>query len=648
MPFSCDFAEPLPFNIESKNLFNGFSLSNNTLQLDLVLSNAIKDGIIIPGDGQEQKWFSFSTVITGKPGEKIYYKIFYQNKSYKYEETNELSNENFYGSWEDADLIKSILIPASGSYTITDSFRIVGNPRNEDIYLGGHKLSILEKSKVVKDFELEIRSSETWYQSIQEKARNSGRRVDEQLYMDAVFMANTKEEEGKENNRWKRNPRMGEYEFALFTCTEKGLHEVDTSAIQISKTNTQNSFTNPFTYFSSKVNTGTWSWEMFDEKLIVRATLDGSGGIYVDRFKYPSDNYNSSCYSSRCGDNEDVFQHALFEQYFHMLYKDKIFNNVDAVADVMNENISSAGIDAYATWPDEKRIKDHFHITDCPCKTVKSADEGQILLTNPGNSKPDQLRKEQVGIQSRIGFTYGKFTAKIKFPELLNSNGVWNGITNAFWLLYQSEGKWNTRRVCADAGYIPKHVENDASVRVPQLNYSEIDFEIIKTSQYWPSTSYGGIADYPREDASKNQDIIVSCTNWDMACREPKIDVKGVVPFAMNGTSFQVHRWDDWHQAITLRSPQNEDELFQTEFYYFEIEWKPGVIHWRIGPSKDKMKLICSMSDEITSVPNNQMIMVITQEFHYAEWWPPIVYSQENIPFPSKDITGIVYEVEIE
>jgi hypothetical protein len=45
---------------------------------------------------------------------------------------------------------------------------------------------------------------------------------------------------------------------------------------------------------------------------------------------------------------------------------------------------------------------------------------------------------------------------------------------------------------------------------------------------------------------------------------------------------------------------------------------------------------------------NNQMLCVITQEYHYSEWCPPEVYRQGLIPFNASDIEGRVYEIVIE
>ena len=54
------------------------------------------------------------------------------------------------------------------------------------------------------------------------------------------------------------------------------------------------------------------------------------------------------------------------------------------------------------------------------------------------------------------------------------------------------------------------------------------------------------------------------------------------------------------------------------------------------------------MTDEFSSIPNNQMVMVFTQEWHNQEWWPTAPFKQNFIPYPAKDIVGEILDVEVE
>lgn len=199
--------------------------------------------------------------------------------------------------------------------------------------------------------------------------------------------------------------------------------------------------------------------------------------------------------------------------------------------------------------------------------------------------------------------------------------------------------------------------------RVKSMGYSEIDFEILKTVPYCPSyllpSAYNnGIDDqdhlgnwnvpFPEEILSEDDKIQVCTTNWDMACWEPSDFKDGCQAISYKGQTFLAHRWDKTYRAITEKTPEPDDELFGSPYYYFQIDWEPTEIIWRIGPSKDKLRVVGYVSSSNTSIPNNQMLMLITQEFHNTKWWVGSAYQQDNIPFPKNDIMGEIYELTIE
>ncbi len=279
-----------------------------------------------------------------------------------------------------------------------------------------------------------------------------------------------------------------------------------------------------------------------------------------------------------------------------------------------------------------------FYINDLGFDKDKNA----LFLTNPGNKDLNDYRKENVGIKTRHGFTYGKYIAKIRFPKIINSSYVWNGLTCAFWLKYQ-KGNWNTRSNCI-SGFNPKLYSDSAKVK--SSTYSEIDIEIVKTSKFWPKTSYGGKVDYPKDNAL-NKNIIVSCTNWDLACHDPDSFNTGVRNISYDTKKFTLHRWDDDYRALTSKYELNQDSVLGRELYYV-IEWHPKYIIWKIGPTRENLFVIGYMDNKSTMIPDNQMELVFTQEFHLSEWWPLTPFKQEFIPYPLNEITGYIYEVEIE
>ena len=40
---------------------------------------------------------------------------------------------------------------------------------------------------------------------------------------------------------------------------------------------------------------------------------------------------------------------------------------------------------------------------------------------------------------------------------------------------------------------------------------------------------------------------------------------------------------------ITEKKEESDDELFGSDYYYFEIDWRPTEIIWRIGAEPNKM-----------------------------------------------------------
>ena len=93
--FNLDFSNLIIDNKENK-------LNKDTLSMLMDMSNAITEGIIFPTINQSNDGLlHFKASVENK--EKLFYKIYYQNESYKYDLGNEFDNENFYGSWEETD-----------------------------------------------------------------------------------------------------------------------------------------------------------------------------------------------------------------------------------------------------------------------------------------------------------------------------------------------------------------------------------------------------------------------------------------------------------------------------------------------------------------------------------------------------------------
>ena len=449
---------------------------------------------------------------------------------------------------------------------------------------------------------------------------------------------------------------MGCYKILLVITSGRDLVKIPYDVQDISSKNDSLGFVNPFSFFTGKKTA-----ELSETKLLyapvvmVKTKFDMGSGVYEDVFKMGKSNYSKENYCSSCGDNDSLYKKAQFAQYFHYVNKDFLLRNIPVTADVVGDNV---GIAKYNEWINKydnsnALVKNYVCTSDFPCKTVKSdAVNNKLLLINPA-SPQGVFRKEHVGVNTRIGFTYGKFIAKVKFPKQLSKENVWNGLTNAFWLLFQGDGEWNKRRVCdADIGYLEKNlpdVEASLSQSKKSICYSEIDFELLKETPYWPKTSYKKTnAVFQTEDGTLNNNIMVCCTNWDMACHMPKKFDIGARNVDVDGNTYLFHRWDHFYKALTSKIPVSHEELYKNDYFYFEIEWLPTKIIWKIGPEKNKLRTICAMKDEFSSIPNNQMVMIFTQEWHNQEWWPTAPFKQNFIPYPSKDIVGEILEVDVE
>lgn len=551
---------------------------------------------------------------TGGTAMRYSYKLYYRNESYKFPEMagNDSSlqhpqaHENFYGSWENAGGFRMTeTIPADGNFhEVNGTFRIQGNPR------------------------------------------------DEQKYFD-----------GKMNRRWRRNPRMGKYSFLLVVVPETEMAAIPEYCRDLSLKK-DSTFVEPYYYFLCG------DGHAMKQAVVVKSrdTLNAisrlplGNGVYVDPLDYPGEAF-AAHYNSRCGYTEKLSRTAVFKQFIHFVDSSSIFDNIPVVADVAGDAYTLSDYNwnkAFYTADETVRIMPS--VADCPCdEVITDTARNSIRLVNKA-VEWGQWEKQNIGIITRIGMSYGTYTVKIKMPELLNRYGIWNGLTNAIWLITQSHDPWNTRRTCGDQGYISDYY-GDNNKRIPNTSYSEIDFEMIKTGPYCPEYRYAPgplqpLPDrdrrnwwdlpYPEEGTGSRDQIMVCCTNWDMACPQPDDYAVGCQDLKYADQAYTSHRWDYWYKAVTSKTPASDNELFGREYYYFQIIWKPEEIIWKIGPEKDRLKTVGYMNAGMTSIPDNQMILIISQEFHNTDWWPGSPFEQGHIPFPAKPLTGEVLEVTIE
>lgn len=657
------------FSVSDFHPYSNYKSKDNSFVADL--SDAVYRGIEIPTVKQVPGGkfvFSFKAERKLFGAEKLYYKIYYQDETYKFPEyteqngfkyENPLAARNFYGSWGETEFgFRSTgVLPRGEETTITDSFRIVGNPRNEEIYFGRDDRAGLASVKIANMINY-IHSRPDWMAGVQQKAKENGLSIEQQVYKDAVWQIDNNRKLAEVNHRWKRNPRTGKYRFMLVVATEKGMNSLPESIRNISRRENDKRFINPFYYFL--YGTGSkdpaFSVLVSDEQLDVKAKFSPGEGVYVDPFIFAQTGIDTAAYCPTCGTDSMLYRKAQFTQFYYYENPGNTIPMIPMTYDVTGDNYTremyTRNRDAYSpdaifSHPD-KRVSDYFRNAKRPCETVK-ADKASNSITMfcPGNPEMP-YRKENVGVRSRIGFSYGTYRVCVSFPELLSEDYVWNGLSNSVWLLYQEGQDWNLRKDC-DKGYIPKEDDRGSkAARVPIVNYSEIDMEIVKSSRNWPNSSYGE-NEKPDEDFSgSNGDVIVACSNWDLACMEPKRDVTGAVPLYFENARFELHRWDSWYKAVTIKTPANDNELFRKPYYWYEIEWAPDHITWRIGPDKAHMRVVGYMNSEYTMIPDNQMSLIVSQKFPDSQWWVPAPYDQRYIPYPKNPLTGKIIAVEVD
>jgi hypothetical protein len=607
------------FSIQNFNpLVNWQTDSSFSKNIFLDYNNSMS-GFIIPSVVQTESGkfsFVFELKNTTNTAQKFYYKLYYQNEDYKFPEYDSISKkespfaeENFYGSWENTSTLfkETSIIPSDNDYhTIKDEFRIVGNPRNEERFFSDGK-----------------------------------------------------------NDRWKRNPRVGKYSFLLIVSTEADLQKIP-KEVQNINLKLNDHYISPYSFFLFNEGARLKNSVVYTSNttLNVVAKPNLGAGIYINDKVFNNAEYDKSFFCETCGQDSNLLKNAPIQQFINYVDESTKMDNIPVIADILKDNYSKMDYNWNKSfYKKEELIPTIIQTAKHPCQTVFSDPKDQkIIIKNPG-TKFGEWKKESVGIITRHGFTYGKYLIKARLTELLNKNGVWNGLTNAIWLITQGGGDWNYRRNCNKEGYMATYWGGPNDKRVKAVDYSEIDFEILKTPPYCPDNLFPPIYKNPidnskninswnialPEEIINNDDkITVACTNWDMACQEPDKFSVGCTSLEYQDKTFYTHRWDHSYRALTEKQQENDDELFSGEFYYFEIDWRPTEIIWRIGPDPKKLKVVGYMNDHVSSIPNNQMLLIITQEYHNTKWWPGTPYSQDNLPFPANDIPGEIYEITIE
>ncbi len=205
------------------------------------------------------------------------------------------------------------------------------------------------------------------------------------------------------------------------------------------------------------------------------------------------------------------------------------------------------------------------------------------------------------------------------------------------------------RNACENSGYVVSGEDESTAIYNKYDAYSEIDIEIVKESGRWAKHPYGSVENAVlTHEASENRNLVVACTNWDRACADPPYFLdKCSGEFEYEGEKFQTNRWYRWYKAISIKTERDHDITVGLPIWY-EIDWRPDTIIWRIGQSLSEMNVVGYMDASGTKVPNNQMTAVVSQEWHYSHWWVTNPYPQGSLPYPKSPLKGMLYEIVIE
>src|SRR5690554_173220 len=554
--FSCTETH---FQINSFDALTNFESSNDTLVLEMDLSDGPFKGITLPSqkgkDGAKNFEFRFEITNTSSEPMPVYYKIYYQNESYKYSEVdkdallkknayNRKSAENFYGSWISDSLIgfrQSEIIPAGGSLVITDSLYIAGNPLNDSLYYSYHPQNPNLTPEEIQSVVDIIKANTEWYDAVVKKAIDKNKPLETQLRDDAIWTLHNSHPPGNDNQRWQRNPRVGSYSFMLVAGDEENIKKLPESVLDMSKIDKREKVhMNPFYYFGHKVDPEKSGIGVAraSQTLKTFAVMRPDAGLFYDGSAFLN---NSRRPDSECNKSDDAFEFAHFRQFVNEEVLDSSLHNIAIKANVRGDEYTREDF-AYNAQTANRDEPSYVNKPLTPCENAWYDTEANVLVVeNPGNTDRP-YKKENAGVEGRFGFTYGKFRGRIKFPDMLSNDNVWNGLTCAYWLKFQSLDEWNTRDVCEKEGYVIHEMADGEYVNKPQNSYSEIDIEIVKTSRDWGMHSYPDWVPPPAYDAAADNNVIVTCTNWDLACKDPSNFDVGARPF-INGTdTFTVHR----------------------------------------------------------------------------------------------------------
>ncbi len=631
---------------EFSPLYN-YEFEGDTLVMEMDLDAGPFRGIRLPSArkpvGKQTFQFAFKAQNTSNRARRVAYKIYYQNDSYRHPETvidetgreiyNTKSSENFYGSWVSDSLEgfrKTAPISANEQIVIQDEVTILGNPLNERTYFDGNPIDQRFREIDIQEAVAEISLqpnllSDALY-------RSDSAQVDtlKALRKAAIQTLLSKKADYLENQRWQRNPRVGCYRFMLVAGDAESIamlpNTIRNMGIEDPELRVR---INPFYFFrygGGSIDALSSGITVLESQKVLKtyAVLSASHGIYYNYFDFDS---IPAEFNTVCSSTDELYMLAHFEQHVDRWHTPLPIGNIDEAANVGG---MSYPLKQYlSNVKSGKRILDTlFTPEQRPCENIYYYPLSESIgLQNPGNAKRP-FAKRNAGVQGRVGFAYGRYRARIRFPEMLSKEGVWNGLTYAYALVNQSENRGGIKT-------------NETAARKPL-----IELEITKDSKLWPGAIDAGL-DTANYHPEKDHNLIVAgILSAGAGNIKDESDRKALSAKGRDRT-YLIYRPETAPERLVQKSERPAART-AGQTYYYEIEWKPESVSWKMGPSPGQMEEVGYVNVAVSAIPNQQMVPLIRQEFQPTGERPFAPFAQRHIPYPSMPINGLVYEIVIE
>jgi len=583
--------------------------------------------------GLRNAFFQFQFTVDNVPSgvTDLNYIIFYQNRAYKFSENGSRSAENFYGSWgwneDDEPSLRSVTVNGSGSQTITGYFRMRGNPRNESIYCGsGNCNGWIDNNYITS---------------------SSG---------DGVMQ------------RWKRLPRMGEYEFMLIVTTDdiSDFQNGNSYLINPSGVNQQGNLQSPFNWrnlIGSSLTDNTAVVEA-NESIALKIDIEGDamnamitpvGGPTPTEprspFKIDGVNFHLAGPRKKIPLQLDINNYTQLDYNWnaHFFNEDDLLSVFYNVGDTQDED------------------------------NIKAENQRIIMTMPPGDCSMDPVMLEYAAMIYGRGLTYGKYTIEMQFPKLYNPKGVSRLNGNTFWFS-QFQGQPEMQYFCES---LAKYINFDFNLEVRQGQPSGTYFDDpifypypskMLNINYWNTDIASEV------DGGENKDKIELLFSYDDGgCMDPPnaLDLDEYIDLTppSSENSFypdikitrKYYSWSDntgkkteylygdnpgsIPSDVGMYADLDDDDYFSDDpnsYYYYQFEWTPEAIYFRMGPDLNNLQLYSYIHEDYFVIPNVPMTLHLDLRYWGQPAEPWVRHGSQLVPFHNQGITGRLKRLIIE